>query len=473
MGDLTECQSCNRKRLRSKVLCRACGQTRRPSLADRTRCEHCVGEQVRQICRSCGVEEENHTGGRCARCTLAEVLRRLSADADPAALDRLEPYLKALGEGPQPATTLKWMGYSAGYETVIELATGAREISHRALDEVDRGMTTSFLRAALVAHGALEPRAEQSAKFARAAATAIRSSPPGGDATHVRAFALWQVQHDLARRERHGRCTSRSADNSLRLVRAAVHLSVWAAEHGMTLAELRQEHLDHWLQTGATTESVAPFLKWAARGRLMAPLTAARAPARSHVEPAGSEERLRIVRRLLSDDALYLRDRVLGCLLLIYAQPLTRILALTVEDVFIDADRVWLRLGRTPLELPDPLAELVAALARGPRGRATTAAARTSPRWLFAGMRVGAPLDHTQAAKRLKRLGIRPLQARTGAIIALAGALPPSILADLLGISQSSASKWYSLAGGEWTRYATHAAIEASQPAAAQGRCVG
>ena len=171
----------------------------------------------------------NHTAGRCARCSLVEVLRRLRADGDPAAVARLEPYLTALGDGPRPWTTLKWMGRSAGYETVIELATGARELSHEALDQISRGMTTLFLRAALVTHGVLEPRPEQTARFGRGAPAAVRELPVGEERAQVRAFSLWQVQHDLARRERHGRATGRSADNSLRLVRAAVELCSWGA----------------------------------------------------------------------------------------------------------------------------------------------------------------------------------------------------------------------------------------------------
>src|SRR5207302_1602067 len=54
-----------------------------------------------------------------------------------------------------PSRRRRWSGwgYSAGYETVVEFATGARELSHEALDQLTRGMTTSFLRAALVTHG--------------------------------------------------------------------------------------------------------------------------------------------------------------------------------------------------------------------------------------------------------------------------------------------------------------------------------
>jgi hypothetical protein len=110
VGDPPVCQSCNQKRLRSKITCAACGETRRPSFGEPALCEHCVGEPIRHVCRSCGAEAMNHTAGRCARCSLTEVLRRLRADGDPGAIARLEPYFKALLEGPQPSTTLKWMG---------------------------------------------------------------------------------------------------------------------------------------------------------------------------------------------------------------------------------------------------------------------------------------------------------------------------------------------------------------------------
>jgi hypothetical protein len=70
---------------------------------------------------------------------------------------------------------------------------------------------------------------------------------------------------------------------------------------------------------------------------------------------------------------------------------------------------------------------------------------------------VGRPLDYSHFQRRLNRLGIPPLAARTGALIALAGALPPSILAELLGISETTASKWYRLTGGEYNRYSAQA----------------
>jgi hypothetical protein len=348
---------------------------------------------------------------------------------------------------------------------VIELATGARKLSHDALDQIDRGMTTSFLRAALVTHGALEPRPEQTAKFELAARAAVRELPAGADRVQIRAFSLWQVQRDLARRERHGRATGRAAANSLRLVRAAVELCTWAARNGLTLARLRQEHLDRWLAEGSSsTASVRPFLRWAARGRLIAPLTAGRRPARDRIAPISNQERLSVVRRLLNDTNVNVRERVAGCLVLVYAQPLTRVLALTIDDVAVVGDRVWIRLGREPVELPKPLAQLTATLAQNPTGRASTAVAGVAPPWLFQGMRVGQPLSHAQAAKRLKRLGVRTLAGRTAAVLTLAAALPPTILAEMLGISETSASKWYCLAGGEWGSYAAQGTARDNTP---------
>jgi hypothetical protein len=81
-------------------------------------------------------------------------------------------------------------------------------------------------------------------------------------------------------------------------------------------------------------------------------------------------------------------------LILIYAQPLTRILSLTRDDVNTAGGRVAVHLGAEPLQLPEPLG------------------------------------------------------GRTGAVMTVAAALPATILAELLGISETSASKWYQLAAG-------------------------
>jgi len=107
LGDRGECERCYKRRLRAVTVCERCGLRRRPSASKPACCERCAGEQVRHVCGDCGVEGVNHTDGRCARCTLKEILRRLRADGDPSAIVRLEPYLQALAAGPQPWTAVE------------------------------------------------------------------------------------------------------------------------------------------------------------------------------------------------------------------------------------------------------------------------------------------------------------------------------------------------------------------------------
>jgi hypothetical protein len=84
---------------------------------------------------------------------------------------------------------------------------------------------------------------------------------------------------------------------------------------------------------------------------------------RAPVEPIANDERLASCADFWATRLSLLRDRVAGCLVLIYAQPLTRVLALSVDDVTVDGDPVWIQLGREPVELPDPLARMIAAVA--------------------------------------------------------------------------------------------------------------
>ncbi len=77
-----------------------------------------------------------------------------------------------------------------------------------------------------------------------------------------------------------------------------------------------------------------------------------------------------------------------------------------------------LRLGSEPVELPEPLGQLVA------------------------------------------KIGITTLPARTAALANLAA----TILSDLLGISKASAADWAATAGGDWGLYAAYASRRYQRP---------
>lgn len=78
-----------------------------------------------------------------------------------------------------------------------------------------------------------------------------------------------------------------------------------------------------------------------------------------------------------------------------------------------------LRLGREPVILPDPLADLVLHLVATRRGKAALGDRGTSP-WLFPGGQPGRPLSPFGLTERLRQLGLRSGQARSTALFQLA-----------------------------------------------------
>lgn len=449
-----ECSRCRRRRLQSTVTCRVCEQQARPSAAQAGACERCAGERVLQVCRGCGAEEKNYADGHCARCVLHARLGDLARTGDPMAVEALQSYLAALADGPKPWSVLNWMTVSRAYDTLLELITAAIPLTHQALDTVDRGQSTIYLRAALVRHGALPERHEQTAALTVFINREIVRVPDGPDRLHLRTFATWEIQHKLGRAERQGHAKRSSVRYARTSIHVAADLLLWLSQHAMTLQELRQEHLDFWLAEGSTQRTrIRAFILWARRRKITGPLTAIPLAAQQHVDPLDPRRRLQLLGRLLSDESLDLRDRVAGCLVLLFAQPVSRLVLLTRDDVQQRQGRVFVSLGREPLLLPEPLATLTQKLKERPTGLATTAV-DTNSAWLFPGLRLDTAIHDEQMRRRLSKLGITSQAARTAALLQLAQALPAAILADLLGFAEDTAEDWTQLANGDWARYA-------------------
>lgn len=135
--------------------------------------------------------------------------------------------------------------------------------------------------------------------------------------------------------------------------------------------------------------------------------------------------------------------------MLLFAQPLTRITAISTGQITTRDGTVTLLLGQTPLQLPPPLGTLISVLA----------ADRTAGcPWLFPGGPAGQHLSAQQLMRRLRRLGIRAKPARNTAMMNLAAELPAIVLSRLLGLHPATASKWTGEAGAPRSAYAAHLA---------------
>jgi hypothetical protein len=302
---------------------------------------------------------------------------------------------------------------------------------------------TAYLRSWLVTHGVLEVREERLARFERWAQTTLQAIAEHPDHAHLAAYSRWELQPDFARRLHRGLASASSHRHLYGRLRIAVHLTTWLHEQGLSLADMRQSHVDAWL-AGVPGRAVATrgFVDWLHRAGLIPRITVVRPAPRTSTTPIDHSTRLRQARDLLHDDSLELPARIGGCLLLLYGQPVTRIVILRLDHIHLQPDRVLIQLGDEPIELLPPLASLV-------RQQHVEAAGP----WLFPGAKPGTHLGPERLSRRLQQLGIRAGIARAGALLALAAAVPAPILAELLGYHDDTTNHWRRAAAGDWARY--------------------
>jgi hypothetical protein len=187
-------------------------------------------------------------------------------------------------------------------------------------------------------------------------------------------------------------------------------------------------------------------------------------PPRS-VGPGGTldaERRWSIIRRLLTEADLDAVERLAGCFVLLYAQPLSRIAVMTLDQVTVDDSGVSIRFGGTDLTVPDPFGALLADHLRTARSTHVGIGAVPS-NWLFPGHHPGRPITASQLGHRLSAFGIDARAARRAAQQQLASEVPAVVLAEMLGVSISTAVTWVHAAGGDWANYAAVVTGESAQ----------
>ncbi|MFF9851763.1 site-specific integrase [Streptomyces litmocidini] len=164
------------------------------------------------------------------------------------------------------------------------------------------------------------------------------------------------------------------------------------------------------------------------------------------------DERLDALGRLLTDADVPVRLRAAGVIALLYAQPVSRIVRLSVDDVIRDGDTVLLRLGEPASPVPAPVAALLLEHIAN-RDNMNTA---TNPAscWLFPGRRAGQPFRPDHLSALLNEVGVPAAAARGAAIRQQLLELPGPVVADALGYHDKTTSRLIRETGGTWSRYA-------------------
>jgi hypothetical protein len=389
----------------------------------------------------------------CHRCALAQRVDDILGGDGPAKAG-LAALRQALIGVPRPVTAMAWLSRPAVTRLLTEIAGDRRQLAHDVLDELPASKTLDHLRAVLVASGILPARDERLVKLERWITGTIATHPDPAERHLLHRYAIWHHLRRLRRRLGTAHASHLQALNVRCHTTAAVKFLDWLASRDLALATCTQPDLDQWAAGNVGyRDETSHFIRWATANRHATGLTFG---ARRWAGPAGphdTEGRWAAARRLLRDDTIATPDRVAGLLLLLYAQRLSTISALTVEHVATADTQVALRLGHAATVLPEPVAALVVELV-ATRRPFTVIGQPEQTHWLFPGQRPGQHISADRLGQRLAALGIRPGRARSTALFTLAAELPAAILARMLGIHIKVAVAWQQAASGDWTAYA-------------------
>lgn len=443
------CGRCTKGVDRVRGACHACGKPDRV-LDHNQVCKWCRRYSRRQ-CVECGrTPTQARTIGPtqlCDHCTLRRTLDQVIPDQPAGRLTPLRPVILAA----EPLTTRRWLTRNA--DLLTNLDHGPISLDHATLDTLPHPKAIEHLRALLVSTEILPP---DPAGIIRRLENHFDTMLAGLDHGHHRAvtrWIRWKVLPPLRQRAAYGLVMDNAAANSRRRIEHTVAFLTTLQQHGRTLDTTTQHDIDVWFaQPGAGLWNARPFLAWAhERKHLPRHLTLPATYIGTRTPPGDPEERWTIATRLLTDYTLDPADRVAGLLVVLYAQPLSRIATLTRGDITIANNTVQLRLGPDPLDLPDPLARLIQTL---PVKRRDGAAENLPNPWLFAGSLAGTHINPANLGERLRRIGIQPRRMRLAAAEQLSREIPPALLSGVLGLRTATIVKQTSQSGGNWANYA-------------------
>ncbi|WP_218022510.1 hypothetical protein [Nocardia amamiensis] len=453
------CRACRQRWIR----CSTCGEVRplRGGTLEQPLCATCTRPEPGfwHSCADCGESGRIHNGRRCARCNRERRLRELLGDEHGQIRAGLQTLYRTLIQVERPNTVDAWLRSNGAPAILRVLNSGNRTLSHETLDELPQTKSLAHLRSVLVSIGVLPHRDEHMARLHRWTTDLIATRSDPDERAILQRYAFWHVIHRLRRRAGDTDITHPQVVAAQAVIKGAATLLDWLHSCGHTLTTATQADLDAWLIDHRT--DAGNFVRWARKNKLTQ-LDYAATRWDGPVGTIDSETRWEQARLLLHDNTIELGTRAAGLLVLLYAQHVTMISRLTVEQVSITDEHVLLRLGDEPIDLPEPVAELFRELVRHRRGHAVIGRPATTT-WLFPGGRPGQPIGADRLRERLRQLGIHSGHARSSALFQLATELPAAILARMLGIHISVAANWQRVSSGDWMSYATDVSRRSDQ----------
>lgn len=452
------CNSCHYTATSRRGRCPRCGAERllpgHVDDEDTPVCRDCAGIAQSFLCRTCNTEQRPYRRGTCARCALRHDLERdyLRGDAP----DGFRTLVDALCRADRPESILTWKRSDKVQALLTALATESIPLTHDGLDGVEpHGVHVDHLRAILVHAGVLSPRDTRIARFGEWIDNRLACLSNPQITRPVRQFATWHHLKRIGDMVAAGKPIRGAVDTSKQEINEVLKFLTWLdSEHARTITACTQQDVDQWIATGTTTRhAIRTFVIWCAVTRINTAITLGFREAKT-TRILTQQQRLAWIRELLTGEGESLPYRVVGLILLLYAQPVVKIVETPLSAITMTSGALTIAFGATPSPALEPFAALLREhITQRPHLRTTGA---DNP-WLFPGSRPGDHLRPDTAVRRLRRLGIDLLGARNAALRDLVSQVPPSVVADMLGYSDKVTHHHADLAGQPWHAYPARA----------------
>jgi len=416
----------------------------------RPNCVDCAGIPTSFRCTTCGVEDEPFYSHTCLRCSLKRRLSGILDDGSGTVAPAMLPLFNAMVSMGRPRQGLTWLNSAPVRQRLTALASGTVPLTHEGIDMFGGGPGREYLRELLMAHGVLPVADKYLLAFERFAKHRLETIDDPGDRQTITVYLRWRHRRDLVARSEAGVLTARTQNSAQQHTNAAVRFLEWLRTRQVDLAACTQADIDIWFASTANAASVLDFLRWAIRHRRCMPLDVPSGRLGPRVV-SSERHRKEVLGRLLTDDGISLRDRVVGCLVVLLAQPVTRICTLRTTDVVERDGLVDIRFGREMIELPRAVGALVIAHVQS-RSRMATAA-NSGSSWLFPGNSPNQHVVARQLSRRMARLGIS-ISDRQAALHQLVRDVPAPIVALALGFNPTTTTRAAAGLGTDWAAYA-------------------
>lgn len=419
-------------------------------------CAGCAGVDSPFACRACGSEEHPYGGSRCARCILAERLTVLLTDPTTGQIHtRLQPVFDELVGSERPQTGIWWLikknGNGIGPRLLAQMACGEIEISHDTFRALPSDRAHDYLRSLLAAVGIL-PAFDIHLERMPSWIDRLVADLPADHAALVRRFAHWHVLRGMRRAATEDRLTQAVTNGARSRIRVAAEFLTYLDTMDVTAQTATQEHLERYEQhRGRRASTEYSFVAWLRQARVNIDLSVPYVARPGPEVTVSDQERWAAVDRLLHDDSLRRYTRIGGLLTLLFAQPLSKIVAMRTSQVtFTDDGAVHVTFTTIAIQMPPVLDDLIREHLDH-RGKSLYVSRATG--WLFPGGNPGRHLATENIRAQLVEIGIKPYANRKAALFQLASEVPAPVLAELIGITDSNAADWARLAARPWAGY--------------------